>query len=104
MLNGSKLTPVLTLIIIVVGLYLISLIFNKNTWTLMVCKSLMSNGVECYENSYVLEGYKSQNECMEKGIALASREGFECGRNCKPSKDYGGTVCEVICNRAGCNE
>lgn len=76
---------------------------GRDNWTLMVCSSLMENGIECRENSYVLDGYKTKNECMEKGLEVAKKDGFECGRNCK-IKDSGMRVCGPICNRGGCQD
>lgn len=79
-------------------------IFTKDSWDLMVCKTIMEDGVQCYDNSYVLKGYKTQVECMEKGIELAKREGFECGKNCRENKNLGGTICDIVCNKAGCQK
>lgn len=74
---------------------------TPDTWTLMVCKTIFHHGVQCYDNEYVIPGYKSKKECMEKGIEIASDKGFECGSNCK--KDYGVMVCKEVCNKAGCS-
>ena len=91
------------IVIIVVIALIIKGVFFKDNWRLMVCSSLMENGIECKENSYVLDGYKSQNECMEKGISLANDQGFECGKNCKKSEYSDIALCEIICNKAGCS-
>lgn len=70
-------------------------------WTLMVCSEPHSTG-GCAETSYVLKGYKSERECLEKGIGLHNKSGFECGSSCKMS-DYGLYVCKEICNENGCS-
>ncbi len=91
-------------VILIIGIFWLgSKLFKQESWDLMICDTLMDNGIECYTNAEVLQDYKSQRECMETGIRLASKKGYECGKNCKPSKEYGGTVCETICNKAGCN-
>jgi len=89
--------------LVVGAMWLGSNIFKQDSWDLMICEELMSNGVECYSNAEILKGYETQRECMEVGIRLASKQGYECGKNCKASKDFGGIVCETICNKAGCN-
>lgn len=70
-------------------------------WTLMICETKLNN-FECMDNSYVFEGFKSQKDCMLEGATRFSKEGFECGSNCKMS-DYGLRVCKKICNKGGCN-
>lgn len=89
---------------IVVGL--IALLFwyfwGQETWTLMVCKEKL-NDAECYNNNYVIDGFKTQKECMLEGVSKFSKEGFECGKNCKEN-EYGLRVCKEICNSAGCSE
>lgn len=102
--SGSSSSIISLIIIIAVAYFIIKALFFKDSWRLMVCSSLMENGIECRENSYILDGYKSQNECMEKGIAVASRQGFECGKNCKKSEYSDLAVCEEICNKAGCSK
>lgn len=103
--NSGGTTSVITLIILIgVVFFIIKSLFFKDQWRLMICSSLMENGVECRENSYVLDGYKSQNECMEKGIELSKGQGFECGKNCKKSEYSDLAICEVICNKAGCSK
>lgn len=69
-------------------------------WTIMVCDGQLDNG-RCSEDKYVLTGYKSKNDCMEKGISLKNASGFTCGRGCKES-DYGYRVCKEICTAGGC--
>jgi hypothetical protein len=75
---------------------------TPDTWDLMICKELHSDGMQCQSNEYVLKDYRDQKSCMEKGIELASNKGFECGKNCRNDSSWG-TVCETICNRGGCN-
>jgi len=94
---------IILLILIGIICYVGKGVFTKNTWDLMVCKILMDDGAQCYDNSYVLKGYKTQNECMEKGIELAKKEGFECGKNCKKEDGMNLIVCDVICNKNGCH-
>lgn len=74
---------------------------KKNSWTLLVCKSTMSNGTECNDISYEIPNFKSEKECLLEGADRFSKEGFECGKGCK--KDAGLNICSVICNKAGCN-
>lgn len=74
----------------------------NSSWTLMVCKTKMENGVECFDNSYEIPGFKSAKECLLEGTSRFSKEGFECGRNCK--KDYGLNVCSEVCNKSGCSK
>jgi len=101
----QKLTSVLMILVILWAGYKVSVqLLNKikpDKWTLFVCESLMADGVQCYSNAYVLEGYKSKLECMEKGLELSDDKGFECGINC--INEGHGTVCEEICNRSGCD-
>ncbi len=96
----SKIISYIILITVVVVIF--QKVFKKDSWDLMVCKTLMSDGVQCQTNSYILPEYKTQAQCMEKGIELAYKEGFECGKNCR--NDSGIKMCEVICNRNGCSE
>lgn len=72
----------------------------NNNWTLMICESSHITG-GCAEDKYILTGYRSQRECMEKGILMKNTSGFECGLNCKDSS-YGGRICDEICNEKGC--
>lgn len=91
----------------IVLLFMLSLLLTgcsiSESWNLMTCKGQLMDDGGCFENGYILEGYKNQRECMAAGIDIASKTGFECGKNCKPSKDYGGIVCEEICNSSGCH-
>jgi len=74
---------------------------TSKKWTLFICKTPHPTG-GCMDNKYVLEGYKSQRECMEKGITLQNEAGFECGGSCKKD-EYFGYVCNPICNeKRGC--
>ncbi|OGV94726.1 hypothetical protein A3A66_01815 [Microgenomates group bacterium RIFCSPLOWO2_01_FULL_46_13] len=100
---ARKFLVLLLILIIAVTVLLIKVLFTKDAWDLTVCSSLMADGVQCQENSYVLKGYKTQAECMEKGIELAKNEGFECGKNCRQGDGWSGITCEVICNKEGCN-
>ena len=75
--------------------------FSKN-WTLMICETPHFSG-GCAENRYILEGYKSQTDCMEKGISLRNQAGFECGYGCHLSDGGGLQVCDKVCNENGCN-
>ncbi|MFC1638169.1 hypothetical protein ACFL2R_01985, partial [Patescibacteria group bacterium] len=72
----------------------------KNSWTLLVCDSKMSNGVECYDISYEISGFKTQKECLLEGVDRFSKEGFECGKGCRNKN--GLNVCSEICNKSGC--
>ncbi len=73
-----------------------------DTWTLMVCKEKL-NEAECMSNSYEIPGFKSAKECLLEGASRFSKDGFECGRNCRES-EYSIKVCSEICNKAGCGE
>lgn len=77
-------------------------VITPDTWDLMICKELNSDGIQCETNEYILKGYKDQRSCMEKGIELADSKGFECGKNCRNDSSLVGIVCETICNRGGC--
>lgn len=68
----------------------------------MVCKEKL-NSAECKENSFVIEGFKSSKECLLAGANQFSKEGFECGKNCRIDS-YGLKICKEICNSAGCGE
>lgn len=59
---------------------------TPDTWTLFVCKSKL-NEAECYENSYEIPGFKTKKDCLLEGASRFSKQGFECGKNCKT--DYG---------------
>jgi len=75
-------------------------IITPDRWTLMVCDSKL-NDYECYDNSDVIPGFKSKNECLLEGARNFSKQGYECGSNCK--NDYGVFVCKEICNQGGCS-
>ena len=75
---------------------------RPKTWTLMICEGEPMGDGGCYNNSYVLEGYKSQRECMEKGLAMSRISGFECGEDCRVDKEWGARVCKTLCNKGGC--
>lgn len=74
---------------------------RPKSWTLFLCESEMSDG-GCFENKYELEGYKSQNECMEKGIQLSKGMAFECGYDCRV--EYSVNVCDKVCGKNGCRD
>lgn len=76
-------------------------VITPDEWTLMVCDDKL-NYAECYNNSYVIPGFKSQKDCMLEGATRFASQGFECGSDCKD--DYGVKVCKVICNKSGCSE
>ena len=76
---------------------------RPKTWTLMICEGEPMYDGGCYNNSYVLEGYKSQRECMEKGLAMPNTSGFECGGDCRID-DTWGRVCQTLCNKSGCSK
>jgi hypothetical protein len=88
-------------LIVLVSTILFSGCTSKD-WTLMICKTKHYSG-GCGDMEYELKGYKTQRECMEKGIAMKNPEGFECGYSCKDS-DYGGKICNEICNETGCTK
>lgn len=94
---------VLVIATLLSAIYFVKNIFKTDNWDLMVCRTLMEDGAQCYDNSYVSKGYKTQAECMEKGLELAKKEGFECGKNCEKDS-IGLLVCDVICNKNGCNK
>lgn len=74
---------------------------TPDKWTLMVCEDML-NASECRDISYVIPNFKSQKDCMLEGATRFSKEGFECGSNCKMS-EYDLNVCKKICNKAGCS-
>lgn len=73
---------------------------TPDNWTLMVCDEKL-NAAECFTNSYVIPGFKSEKDCMLEGATRFSKQGFECGSNCK--EENGIKVCKTICNKSGCN-
>lgn len=77
-------------------------LFNLYKWTLMVCETRMENGVDCFENSYEIPGFNSAKECLLEGTSRFSREGFECGKDCR--KDGSLNICQEVCNARGCSE
>jgi hypothetical protein len=91
---------ILILILIIAGVAA-TWLFSREDWTLMVCKEKL-NAAECYSTSYVISGFKGQKECMLEGASRFSREGFECGKNCKKRAEL--QVCKEICNSAGCSQ
>ncbi|MFH1407473.1 MAG: hypothetical protein ABIG91_00320 [Patescibacteria group bacterium] len=105
---------VVILVVVGISIFIIIKVFSSfaeflrpKSWNLMVCKSTMNNGTECYDTSYILKGYKTQSDCMEKGMQLAKKEGFECGKNCRDYDSCKGQedciqVCDIICNKVGC--
>ena len=74
---------------------------SKDEWSLMICENVHSPG-ECGDIQYVLNGYQTQKDCMEKGIELNNEAGFECGLNCE-SGEFATQVCDEVCNRNGCS-
>lgn len=80
---------------------LVNNVFKDKTWTLMVCEERL-NRSECMTNSYIIPGFKTQNECMLEGAKSFNVQGFECGRSCRKSE--GLQLCDIICNKSGCNE
>ncbi len=80
----------------------------KKDWTLMLCSELMDDGVQCYENSSVIEGFETMGSCMSTGASYVSSgkaKGFECGKNCELIPEgHDIRVCDTICNEAGCSE
>jgi len=88
---------ILTLIIIgvIIGIYDYSK--SEGTWDLVVCKNRKSKDVGCIlEEHYILKGYSSQRECMEKGIELGKNTGFNCGKDCKYNNSV--MVCKIVCS------
>lgn len=73
---------------------------TPDTWTLFVCETKL-NEYECMENKYEIPGFKSKNECLLEGAKNFSKEGFECGSNCK--NVYGANICKEICSSLGCH-
>lgn len=65
----------------------------------MACQEKI-NASECLTNSYIINGFESQHECMTEGLVSFKEQGFECGKNCEQK---GLMVCEEICNSAGCH-
>lgn len=75
---------------------------KSNEWTLMVCSSPHATG-GCSDTSYIIKGYKTQKDCMEKGVELKNYSGFECGLSCRDWEDTSLQICDEICNEKGCN-
>ena len=71
-------------------------------WTLMICSSLMSDGVSCQDNSLIVPGYDSYASCFAAGYNYGDK-GFECGRGCRQDIPGGLQICHEICNAGGCN-
>jgi len=94
-------------IFIILGIMALVLLFNKyqadNSWTLMVCGSKMGNGIDCQDNLYEIPEFKSRKECMLEGATRFSKQGFECGRDCKNENGII-NVCQEVCNAGGCSD
>lgn len=91
------------IVLIVSAVFLYQQYQKRQEWTLMVCSSTMSNGSECYDNSYEIPGFRSKQECLLEGISRFDKQGFECARNCR--KELGDlNVCSEVCNKSGCHE
>ena len=88
--------------VVVGAFYLVKNKFKADKWDLAVCKTVKEEGVSCFGNGYILKGYQTQAECMEKGLELAKKEGFDCGKNCR--EEYGVLVCDIVCNKNGCRD
>jgi hypothetical protein len=96
-LNNKKIFGIVVLIIIVL---VVVFIFQKNNWTLFVCDAEKG----CYENKYIINGFKSLNECTLTGAAQFNG-GFECGKGCEYDKKIGEVICEKVCNsKSECHE
>lgn len=87
--------------IVIIALFVFFVSRSNSDWTLMICETSHYSG-GCDDNKYVIDGYKSKKECMEKGISINNPQGFECGSSCKES-DYGLQVCNEVCNETGCS-
>ncbi len=72
-----------------------------DSWTLMVCEEKL-NDYECMTNSDVIPGFSSKHDCLLEGARNFSKQGYECGSNCK-LRDSGLRVCKEICNKSGFN-
>jgi hypothetical protein len=92
----------LIIAIFIAGIWLFRTIKGDDQWTLMVCETKMENGMECYDNSYEIPGFRSAKECLLEGTSRFEQQGFECGRNCRI--EHGINVCSEVCNKAGCSE
>lgn len=93
-------------VLAIIAIIFLAIVFYKkyqsnNSWTLLVCKNMMSNGIECNDISYEIPRFKTEKDCLLEGADKFSKEGFECGKGCK--KESGLNVCSVICNKLGCN-
>jgi len=91
----------ITVSLIILSAILLSGCTSKE-WTLMVCDTKHFSG-GCGDTKYVLKGYKTQRECMEKGIEMKNPEGFECGSACRLSDGGLLQVCDEVCNETGCS-
>lgn len=75
---------------------------NSKTWTLFIYKSATPNADE---QKARIDTYKSQTECIEKGVSFTSKGGsFECGYDCKYDGNYLIEVCGKVCGRNGCRD
>lgn len=96
-----KIVGIIIVIILIINfLSEITDFLTPDTWTLLVCKNKL-NEAECYDTSYEIPGFKTKKDCLLEGASNFSKEGFECGNNCKKT-EYGLNVCKEICNSAGC--
>jgi hypothetical protein len=88
-----------SLLILFIALCALALYFlSQKNWSLMVCSSLLDNGIDCKSNAYVK---KNQYFTLEKCLAAGREEGkigFECGNGCK---NVGALVCKELCNSRG---
>jgi hypothetical protein len=75
--------------------------FKVKTWSLFIYSTETPNTNYLIQR---IDGYKSQTECMEKGISLSKSEGsYECGYYCRVDK-YFFETCREVCNRYGCRD
>ncbi|OGE64665.1 hypothetical protein A3J13_02225 [Candidatus Daviesbacteria bacterium RIFCSPLOWO2_02_FULL_36_8] len=74
----------------------------EQSWTLFTYAGKTPNK-ENQKNR--VEGYKSQTECIEKGISIsATSDSFECAYGCKYRPEYREEICGKVCGANGCRD
>lgn len=107
--DSSFFSPIISIVLLIVVIWLgykgIIWVQNKvrpKSWTLFLYSSPTP---DIYYQTNRIDGYKSQTECIEKGIIFTKEYGsFECGYDCNFKPEYGEVICDRVCSRSGCRD